>query len=134
MITIDTESSTPLVDQVADELRYAIATGQLRPGDALPPVRQLATDLRIHFNTVARAYRALEAEGLLRSARGRGTRVTAARTSGAVPTDPSLQAAFRDALTKARLVGMNRTLVEQLLGDEVERLWSGASPASGVER
>ena len=126
MLTIDLEAETPLTDQVADGLCYAIASGQLQPGDALPPIRQLAADLRIHFNTVARAYRALEAIGLVRSSRGRGTRVAASRQAGPDSTEASLRSVFRDALTKARLGGMERAVVERLLGDEMGRLWSGS--------
>ena len=72
MIQIDVAGSRPLEEQIAAALRHALANGTIRPGDDLPPVRQLAGDLGVHWNTVARAYRRLDQEGLLRVRRGRG--------------------------------------------------------------
>jgi GntR family transcriptional regulator len=55
------------------QVKQAIAGGKLNPGDQLPTVRQLAADLRINFNTVARAYRLLDEEGIISTQHGRGT-------------------------------------------------------------
>jgi GntR family transcriptional regulator len=55
------------------QVKHAVATGELKPGDQLPTVRQLAADLRINFNTVARAYRLLDEEGVISTQHGRGT-------------------------------------------------------------
>ena len=71
MIQIDVTSPKPLEEQIAGGLRLALANGTIRPGDELPPIRQLAGDLGVHWNTVARAYRRLDAEGLLRVQHGR---------------------------------------------------------------
>ena len=70
---IDFRSGEPITDQIRKQIRFLIATGRLRPGDQLPTVRQLAADLRVNFNTVARAYRALDDEGLISTQHGRGT-------------------------------------------------------------
>jgi len=64
---------TPIYNQIADQIRYRIAAGQLRPGDDLPPIRGLAESLRVNPNTVARAYRELEQEGLVEKRRTTGT-------------------------------------------------------------
>jgi GntR family transcriptional regulator len=64
---------TPIYNQIADQIRYRIASGQLRPGDDLPPIRGLAESLRVNPNTVARAYRELEQEGLVEKRRTTGT-------------------------------------------------------------
>ncbi len=64
---------TPIYNQIADQIRYRIAAGQLRPGDDLPPIRSLAESLRVNPNTVARAYRELEQEGLVEKRRTTGT-------------------------------------------------------------
>ncbi len=72
-ISVDVESSTPLYAQIKEQIRLAAGTSVLQPGDQLPPVRELATHLRVNFNTVARVYRELQAEGLLDSQRGSGT-------------------------------------------------------------
>lgn len=76
-IHIDPSSRRPIYVQIIDEIRRAIALGDLRPDDALPSVRQMAADLRINPHTVAQAYRELEHDGLVSVRRGHGTFVTA---------------------------------------------------------
>lgn len=71
-LKIDASSPAPLVRQIVDQLRVLLVDGSLRPGTALPPVRRLATDLAVHFNTVAEAYRQLASEGWLDLRHGRG--------------------------------------------------------------
>lgn len=75
-IAIDPRDPTPLYAQLERAIRVAIATGKLRAGDQLPTVRQLAVDLRVNANTVARVYLALEREGVLATKRGVGTFIT----------------------------------------------------------
>jgi GntR family transcriptional regulator len=70
-IRIDFRSSMPIYLQIMEQIRQKVANGELRPGDQLPTVRQMATDLRVNFNTVARAYRLLD-EGSS-TQHGRGT-------------------------------------------------------------
>ena len=76
-------SPVPIYSQIADQVRYAIAAGALKPDDELPSVRALATQHLINPNTVARAYLELEREGLVSKRRGTGTFVSpqAARLS-----------------------------------------------------
>jgi GntR family transcriptional regulator len=76
-ITIDDNDPTPLYAQLERGIRVAIATGRLRPGDQLPTVRQLAVDLRVNANTVAKVYLALEREGVVATKRGVGTFIAA---------------------------------------------------------
>jgi GntR family transcriptional regulator len=75
-IAIDSKDPTPLHAQLERGIRVGIATGRLRAGDQLPTVRQLAVELRINANTVAKVYLALEREGVLATKRGVGTFVT----------------------------------------------------------
>jgi len=75
VLRIDPASSTPLVRQIVDQLRIPLVEGSLKAGTALPPVRRLATDLAVHFNTVAEAYRQLASEGWLDLRQGRGATV-----------------------------------------------------------
>jgi GntR family transcriptional regulator len=72
-IQLDFRSGQPIYLQLVEQIRRLIASGELKPGDQLPTVRQLATDLRINFNTVARAYRLLDEAGLISTQHGRGT-------------------------------------------------------------
>ncbi len=75
-IQIDPKRSTPIYSQIMDQVRLAVATGVLQPGDQAPRVRELAEQLRVNPNTVARAYRELQAEGLLVARQGSGTFVS----------------------------------------------------------
>src|SRR5712692_11302612 len=77
MLAVDPRDATPIYAQLERGLRAAIATGRLRPGDQLPTVRQLAVDLRVNANTVARVYGELERDGVLETRRGVGSFVTA---------------------------------------------------------
>jgi len=70
---IDPRSPTPLYAQIATRLRLAVAAAELRPGDALPSVRQLAARLRVNPATVVQAYRDLETEGFVEMRQGAGT-------------------------------------------------------------
>ena len=81
---IDRDGPLPLHDQVAAELRRAIADGEAGPGDRLPPARDLAAVLGVNSNTVLRALRILRDEGLLEFRRGRGVTVAGTPEEGAV--------------------------------------------------
>ncbi|MFH1266515.1 MAG: GntR family transcriptional regulator [Planctomycetota bacterium] len=70
---IDTKSGVPFYRQIIEQVKFAIARGDLESGDRLPTVRQLAVDLSINPNTVIRAYRELEIEGMLDTQQGSGT-------------------------------------------------------------
>ena len=77
IVSVDPRDRTPIYAQLDRALRAAIATGRLGAGDQLPTVRQLAVDLSINANTVARVYAELERAGVLETRRGVGTFVTA---------------------------------------------------------
>jgi GntR family transcriptional regulator len=74
-IRIDVRSDEPVVRQIVGQIRTLIVEGTLGPGTNLPSVRRLATDLAVHFNTVAEAYRILAEEGWVAVSHGRGARV-----------------------------------------------------------
>jgi GntR family transcriptional regulator len=74
---INTSHPMPIHAQLERSIRFAIATGKLREGDQLPTVRQLAVDLRINANTVAKVYAELERAGIVETRRGIGTFVSA---------------------------------------------------------
>lgn len=80
IVELDTRDATPIYAQLDRALRAAMATGRLKPGDQLPTVRQLAVDLRINANTVARVYLDLERAGVLETRRGVGSFVKASPT------------------------------------------------------
>ncbi len=71
--SIDPKSGVPFYRQIIERVKYGIARGLLAPGDQLPTVRQLAADLSVNPNTVIRAYREMEIEGVLDTQQGSGT-------------------------------------------------------------
>ena len=71
--SIDNKSGVPYYRQIIEQAKYGISSGKLQPGDQLPTVRQLAVDLSINPNTVIRAYREMEIEGVLETHQGSGT-------------------------------------------------------------
>jgi GntR family transcriptional regulator len=106
-IRIDKHAPVPLHDQIKDQIVGLIHAGRLKAGDQLPTMRALSIALAINFNTVAHAYRELDAEGVIMTRRGEGTFVAA----------PAAGEAERDIL-RARML---ERLVRGLL-DEAERL------------
>lgn len=72
-IRLDFKADAPIYEQIVEQVRQRIAGGALQPGDQLPTVRQLAAELRVNFNTIARAYRMLDEAGLISTQQGRGT-------------------------------------------------------------
>lgn len=83
-VSLNLESSVPAYRQIANDLRRHLVEERLKPGDLLPPIRQLALDLGVHFNTVALAYRMLADEGWLELKRRRGAAVLARNAPRAV--------------------------------------------------
>jgi GntR family transcriptional regulator len=107
--SIDRDAPLSLHEQVAAEIRRAIADGEAGPGDKLPPARDLAAVLGVNSNTVLRALRMLRDEGLLEFRRGRG--VTVAGT----PEEGAVVARARDLLQFARQHGYRRDELIRLL-------------------
>ncbi len=74
-IRIDPDNAVPIYLQVVHSIKHQVATGRLKPGEQLPTVRELATDLRVNPNTVARAYDILDSDNVITTQQGRGTYV-----------------------------------------------------------
>lgn len=117
-VSLDLLAATPPYEQVRAQLAGHIRAGALRPGDKLPVVRALAADLGVSTNTVARAYRELEAGGLVTTRRRVGTIVQAV----AAPAGPALQQQATRFVRAARAQG--------LADDEVLDLVRGALASS----
>ena len=110
-IRVDFRAQEPLYLQIARQVQQLTVEGGLKPGDQLPTVRELATELRINFNTVSRAYRVLDETGIISTQRGRGTYIWDLPSS--------------DTAQKLRLEELD-SLTQQYI-DEATRL--GFSPA-----
>jgi len=96
LLRIQLDSHLPAYRQIADSLRTLLVDGSLPPGSLLPPVRQLALDLSVHFNTVAQAYRILAEEGWLDLRRRRGALVL--KRDAPKSPDPDFTASLRRRL------------------------------------
>jgi GntR family transcriptional regulator len=111
-VQVDFDELTPLHEQVAAEIRRAIADGEAGPGERLPPARDLAAVLGVNSNTVLRALRQLREEGLLEFRRGRGITVV-----GDAPERSVLIAKARELVRLARSQGYRRDeLIEIIQG------------------
>ena len=107
IIEVDPASPTPPYEQIRHQLALMIAAGTLAEGTQLPPIRQLAADLGLAANTVARAYRELEREGLVRSRVRHGTVVTPGRAAmSAVEARQRLAEAAQMYASMARQLGV----------------------------
>jgi GntR family transcriptional regulator len=112
-VKIDRQEPTELFEQVAAEIRRAIADGEAKPGERLPPARDLAAVLGVNTNTVLRSLRLLRDEGLLEFRRGRG--VTVAGT----PEKSAVIARARELVSFARQQGYRRDELIQLIEELV---------------
>ena len=72
IVQIDFKSGKPVYLQLVDQIRYAAASGGLRPGEPLPSIRPLAEELRVNRNTIAKAYAELESQGVIETVPGKG--------------------------------------------------------------
>jgi GntR family transcriptional regulator len=72
LFQIDFKSGKPVYLQLVDQIRYAAASGSLRPGESLPSIRPLAEELRVNRNTIAKAYAELESQGVIETLPGKG--------------------------------------------------------------
>jgi GntR family transcriptional regulator len=87
VLSIDSNDPTPIYAQLERALRAGIATGRLQPGDQLPTVRQLAVDLRVNANTVARVYAELERAAVIETRRGVGSFISATPAQARPPRE-----------------------------------------------
>ena len=110
-VKIDRREPTELFEQVAAEIRRAIADGEAKPGERLPPARDLAAVLGVNTNTVLRSLRLLRDEGMLEFRRGRGVTVAGTPEKGAVIAQARALVRF------ARQQGYRRDELIQLIDD-----------------
>jgi GntR family transcriptional regulator len=123
-LRIDLNSTIPVYRQIVDGLRILLVNGEFNTGDQLPPVRRLALDLGVHFNTVAEAYRTLAEEGWLDIERRNGARVAArALPSQANPeTEEAFQRRLRELVAEVQSRGFARARIAHELRQLAENL------------
>jgi len=123
ILRIDLASPRPVYEQIVSGLRAVLVAGEFTPGEQLPTVRQLATDLGVHHNTVAESYRVLAEEGWLDLRRGRGAVVrqraeprpiTAAKHGFSRHLEELVAKAITDGVPRAALAGHMSALAKKL--------------------
>lgn len=121
---INLTEHTPAYLQIMGEVKQAIATGELKPGDQLPTVRQLAADLRINFNTVARAYRLLDEEAIISTQHGRGTYILNSSSTRSTQRMRARQLALltEHFVSEAEKLSFSPDEVRKLVEDQI-RAW-----------
>jgi GntR family transcriptional regulator len=133
-ISVDPKSSVPVYVQLKQQLRLAVATGALQPGDQLPTLRELANQVLVNPNTIGRVYRELQAEGLFNARQGSGTFVSEdAPAAGAAEA----RAAVRDRLEEAARLGLSLRLdpseISRLFDEALRRANSHNTTSKGGE-
>ena len=119
-IVISNQSGKPIYEQIAEQIKALIISGELQEGDALPSMRLLAKELRISVITTKRAYEELEREGFLTSITGKGSFV-AGKNTEFLKEDPlrKVEGHLQEAVKAAQLCGMEK----QELLDTLNLLW-----------
>ena len=118
---LDPKSAVPLYEQIAVRLKAAVATGELRPTDALPSVRQLAGRLRINPATVVQAYRTLESDGFVEIRQGAGTFVrTMEGEARARERQAQARRLIRQLLADSARLGLSRQDIKDAMKHQLE--------------
>jgi GntR family transcriptional regulator len=125
VLTVDPRSGVPIYLQIIEQVKRSVALGVLQAGEQLPTVKQLAIDLTVNPNTVARAYRELEREDVIETSPGRGSFV---RSNG-LADSPKVAAdigadALDVALREAKSVGLRRNEIREIFEAALAR-WFG---------
>lgn len=124
MIELDLRTHVPIYVQIVDQIRQLVDRNTLKPGDQLPTVRQLADELDVNFNTVARAYRLLDEAGVISTQHGRGTFVLESEDQIGEPPR-TLNELVRALAEQARRLGYTPEQVAEAVGFVLEE-WDQA--------
>ncbi len=132
LLELNAADSRPIYGQIADRVKFAVAAGVLRTGELVPSVRDLSKQLVVNPNTVARAYRELQNQGLLEPVRGTGLQVA----EGAVERCRQARSEFvreriRGAFEEARRTELNLAEIEAILHEEWAKGNEAAPGAAG---
>src|SRR5579872_3002736 len=123
VLTVDPRSGVPIYLQIIEQVKRSVALGVLAPGEQLPTVKQLALDLTVNPNTVAKAYRELERDEIIETSPGRGSFVRAngtAATAHAAASDVTAETLIA-AVREARSIGLNAPQVRALFDAALAR-------------
>jgi len=127
-IKINLQSKVPIYVQIIDQIKHMLAVGELEPGDQLPTTRQLAADLRVNFNTIARAYRMLDEEGLISTQHGRGTYIlSTSEENGEQLRKTDIEWLTKSYIEEGAKLGYSVNEIKQIFENQI-RQWAQARP------
>ena len=121
---VNPSSGAPIYLQLMEQVKHAIEIGALRAGEQLPTLRKLAEELVINPNTIVRAYRELEHEGIVEIRHGSGAFVAESAT-GLAKISPKARAVMQTAVERLVVAGLNEEEIRRLVESELTRLRSG---------
>jgi GntR family transcriptional regulator len=121
-LQLDFHSGLPIYTQIVNQVQSQLANGMLKPGDQLPTVRALAQELRVNFNTVARAYRILDEARIISTQQGRGTYITEILLPYVAEKlrNESLEALTRRYVDEAIRLGFSEREINQMVKDNLK--------------
>jgi GntR family transcriptional regulator len=121
-IQLDFRSGTPIYTQIVEQVKQQVISGNLKPEEQLPTVRALALELRVNFNTVARAYRLLDEAGIISTQQGRGTYILDVPSPERTDKlrQQALETLTRDYLNEALRLGCSLLEIKKALIDQIE--------------
>ena len=130
-LEIDFRSGIPIYLQVVERIKERLAAGLLKPGDQLPTVRSLASDLRVNFNTIARAYRIMDDAGIISTQQGRGTYILETPSPEVIGSirENALEDLTRRYIVDAERLGVAPEAIQRILNEQVARLRETDSPS-----
>jgi len=133
LVELDFRRHVPIYVQIVERLKHLMATEILKPGDQLPTIRQLADDLRVNFNTVARAYRILDQARLVSTQQGRGTYVLESLPpeQSTRQREEALKALTQLFLTEAARLGFEPDEIAHDVENSIERWREAGMPLDG---
>jgi GntR family transcriptional regulator len=119
---LDFHSGLPIYTQIANQIQGRVANGTLKPGDQLPTVRALALELRVNFNTVARAYRILDEERIISTQQGRGTYIMEKPPPKVTERlrRESLEGLVERFVSEAMRLGFSQTEIRQIVSEQLK--------------
>jgi GntR family transcriptional regulator len=131
---VDLHSTKPVYQQLIDQVKFAVASGRLRPGDKLPSIRDVAVAVRVNRNTIARVYTELEREGIVYTRPGQGCFVgdRGSNLSADVQRQQLLER-LDELLAQARLFGVSRAALVDLIMSRLNAVYGTAPRADAKE-
>jgi GntR family transcriptional regulator len=134
LLQIDFRSGLPIYTQIVNQIQAQVVGGALKPGDQLPTVRALAEELRVNFNTVARAYRILDEARIISTQQGRGTYITDVPPPNVTEKlrKESLEALTQRFLSEAIRLDFSKTEISQIIKEQL-KTWHASEGTDGEQ-